>query len=87
MVPIEHVVGLAGLLFLIGAVGMLVRRHLVVLLMCVQLMWAAGTLAIVGFARLHGDENGHVFALLAIVAAYWSMTRNPTANTTSARMA
>ncbi len=69
MVPIEHVVGLAGLLFLIGAVGMLVRRHLVVLLMCVQLMWAAGTLAIVGFARLHGDENGHVFALLAIVAA------------------
>ncbi len=69
MVPIEHVIGLAGLLFLIGAIGMLVRRHLVVLLMCAQLMWAGGTLAIVAFARLHADENGHVFALLAIVVA------------------
>ena len=67
-VPIEHVVVLAGLLFGIGAVGMLVRRNLVVLLMCVQLMLAGGILAIIGFSRLHGDSAGHVFAVLAIAA-------------------
>ena len=68
VVPIEHVVALAALLFGIGAVGMLVRRNLVILLMCAQLMLAGGTLALVGFSRLHGDSAGHILALLAIVA-------------------
>lgn len=67
VVPIEHVVALAALLLGIGAVGMLVRRNLLVLLMCAQLMLAGGTLALVGFSRLHGEAGGHVFALLAIV--------------------
>ena len=48
---------------------MLVRRDLLVLLLCSQLMWAAATLALVAAARLHGDGRGHVLAVLAIVAA------------------
>lgn len=69
MVPIEHVVALAGALFVIGAAGMIVRRNAIVLLMCIQLMCSGAVLAIVGFARHHGDSAGHALAILAIVVA------------------
>ena len=67
MIPIEHVIAFAALLFLVGAVGVIIRRNALILLMCAQLMMAAATLALVAFARLHGDVTGQVVALLAIV--------------------
>ena len=48
---------------------MILRRNVIVLLMCVQLMFSGAVLAIVGFARHHGDSAGHAFAVLAIVVA------------------
>ncbi len=67
MIPIEHVVVFAGLLFVIGAAGVIIRRNALILLMCVQLMMAASTLVLVAFARLHGEPHGQVLAVLAIV--------------------
>lgn len=69
MIPIEHVIGFAALLFLVGAVGVMIRRHALILLMCAQLMMSGGTLALVAFAQLHGDVDGQVVALLAIVVS------------------
>lgn len=67
MIPIEHVIAFAALLFIVGAVGVIIRRNALILLMCTQLMMAGATLALVAFARLHGDVSGQVVALLAIV--------------------
>jgi NADH-quinone oxidoreductase subunit K len=62
-------VALAVILFVIGAVGVLVRRNAMVIFMCVELMLNAVNLAFVAFARLHGNLNGQVIAFYVMVVA------------------
>ena len=65
----SHYVALAVILFVIGAVGVLVRRNALVIFMCVELMLTAVNLAFVGFARLHGNLDGQVIAFFVMVVA------------------
>lgn len=69
MVPLEHVIGLSAILFAIGAIGALVRRNLIVILMSIELMLNAANLAFLGFARAWGEHDGHLFVLMVIVVA------------------
>jgi len=69
MVPLEHVIGLSAILFLIGTIGALTRRNLIVILMSIELMLNAANLAFVGFARAWAHHDGHLFVLMVIVVA------------------
>ena len=60
---------LAVILFVIGAVGVLVRRNALVIFMCIELMLNAVNLAFVGFARMHGNLDGQVIAFFVMVIA------------------
>jgi NADH-quinone oxidoreductase subunit K len=62
-------VALATILFVIGGVGVLVRRNALVVFMCVELMLNAVNLAFIAFARLHGQLNGQVIAFFVMVVA------------------
>jgi NADH-quinone oxidoreductase subunit K len=64
-----HFVALAVILFVIGAVGVLVRRNALVIFMCVELMLNAVNLAFVAFARMHGNLDGQVIAFFVMVVA------------------
>jgi NADH-quinone oxidoreductase subunit K len=64
-----HYIALAVILFVIGAVGVLVRRNAIVIFMCVELMLNAANLAFVGFSRLHGHLDGQVIAFFVMVVA------------------
>jgi NADH-quinone oxidoreductase subunit K len=64
-----HFVALAVILFVIGAVGVLVRRNAMVVFMCVELMLNAVNLAFVAFARMHGTLDGQVIAFFVMVVA------------------
>ncbi len=69
---LEHYVLLSSLIFMIGAIGFLVRRNTLVQLMSIELMLNAVNLALVAFNRVHGDNmNGQMFAffIIAIAAA------------------
>jgi NADH-quinone oxidoreductase subunit K len=59
----------SALIFCVGAGGVLVRRNPLVILLCLELMLNAGNLALVGFSRLHGNEDGQIFALIVMVVA------------------
>ena len=50
MIPYEHALILSALLFAIGCIGMLVRRNVIILLMCVELMLNAVNLVFVATA-------------------------------------
>jgi NADH-quinone oxidoreductase subunit K len=69
MVSPAHFVALAVLLFVIGAVGLLVRRNMLVMFMCVELMLNAVNLAFVAFSRLQGRLDGQVIAFFVMVVA------------------
>jgi NADH-quinone oxidoreductase subunit K len=69
MVSPAHFVALAVILFVIGGVGLLVRRNAIVIFMCVELMLNAVNLAFVAFSRLHGNLDGQVIAFFVMVVA------------------
>jgi NADH-quinone oxidoreductase subunit K len=62
---------LAALLFCIGAYGVLVRRSVILIVMCLELMLNAVNLALVAFANFlpHGQGRGTVFVLFVITIA------------------
>ena len=62
---------LAAMLFTVGAVGLLVRRNVLVMFMCVELMLNAVNLTFVTFARMLNDIGGQatVFFVLVVAAA------------------
>ena len=59
----------SALIFCIGAAGVLTRRNPLVVLLCLELMLNAANLALVAFARAHGDRGGQIFALMVMVVA------------------
>ncbi len=67
---VEHYTMLSGALFTLGCVGFLVRRNVLVQLMCIELMLNAVNLTLVAYNRIHtGDMNGQVFAFFIIAVA------------------
>jgi NADH-quinone oxidoreductase subunit K len=61
----------AAVLFTIGAVGLLVRRNVLVMFMCVELMLNAVNLSFITFARALNDIGGQsvVFFVMVVAAA------------------
>lgn len=67
-----HFLVLAALLFLIGTVGVLVRRNALIILMGVELMLNAANMTLVTFSRMWGGMgalSAHTFALIVIGVA------------------
>ena len=60
---------LSAFIFAIGAAGVMTRRNPLVILLCLELMLNAGNLALVAFARAHGNQDGQIFALVVMVVA------------------
>ena len=69
-VPIEYYLVVAAVLFVIGSVGFLLRRNLLVLLMSIELMLNAVNLTLVAYNRYYPQNNGgQVFAFFVIAVA------------------
>ena len=60
---------LSAFIFAVGAAGVLTRRSPLVILLCLELMLNAGNLALISFARMLGNQDGQVFALIVMVVA------------------
>jgi len=59
----------SGILFGIGAAGVLLRRSPLIVLLSLEIMLNAANLAFVGFSRLFGELDGQVFALAVMAVA------------------
>jgi NADH-quinone oxidoreductase subunit K len=66
---VEKAVALSAILFVLGTLGALTRRNLIVMLMSIELMLNAVNLALVAFSRQWADLAGHIFVLMVIVVA------------------
>ena len=66
---VEWYLVLSALLFATGVAGVLIGRSPLVILLCLELMLNAGNLALVAFARAHGNQEGQIFALIVMVVA------------------
>src|SRR5205814_9064475 len=66
MLPIGHYLLLSLALFIIGVIGVVTRRNVIVVLMSIELILNAVNINLVAFSRLYGDVAGQVFALFII---------------------
>jgi len=69
MIPLSYYLILSGLIFSIGVLGFLIRRNILVLFMCIELMLNAVNLSLVAFAREFGSMQGQVFVFLVMTVA------------------
>jgi len=67
--PIAYFIVVSAMLFSIGTVGVLVRRNALIIFMSVELQLNAVNLALVAFARMHGNLDGQVLAFFSMVVA------------------
>ncbi|MBZ0276774.1 MAG: NADH-quinone oxidoreductase subunit NuoK [Anaerolineae bacterium] len=66
---IEVYIMLSAILFILGALGVLLNRNAIRVFMSVELMLNAANLALVAFARQWGDAQGHLFVFFVMTVA------------------
>jgi NADH-quinone oxidoreductase subunit K len=69
MVPLAHILTLSAILFGLGAAGFLIRKNIITIFMCLELMLNAVNVAFIGFARYLGNLDGQIFVFFVIVVA------------------
>lgn len=68
-VSTEAFIALSMVLFIIGALGVLLRRNAIIIFMSVELMLNAGNLALAAFARYWGNLDGQIFVFFVMTVA------------------
>jgi NADH-quinone oxidoreductase subunit K len=70
-IPLINYVLLASMLFIIGIVGVLIRRNAIIIFMSVELMLNAVNLLLIAFSAYRSDPSGQIFVffIMAVAAA------------------
>lgn len=69
MITINHYMAVSAALLLIGTVGVLTRRNIVVILMSIELILNAVNVNLIAFSKYHNQVTGQVFAIFVIAVA------------------
>jgi NADH-quinone oxidoreductase subunit K len=70
-IDLNHYLAVSGLLFCLGLLGVIMRRNLIVIYMCLELMLNAANLALVALSHFNGILDGQivVFFIITVAAA------------------
>lgn len=66
---LENYLALSGILFAIGAVGVVYKRNAIGMFMCIELMLNAVNLTFVAFSRYYADVSGQLFVFMVMAVA------------------
>lgn len=69
MVPVEYYLGLSIVLFVMGALGVLIRRNAIIIFMSIELMLNAANLAFVAYAAEYQQISGQIFVFFVMAVA------------------
>jgi NADH-quinone oxidoreductase subunit K len=68
-VPLSYFLLLSAILFSIGAGGVLIRRNVIIILMCVEMMMNAVNLTFIAFSRYLDSATGQIFVFMIMAVA------------------
>ena len=68
-VGLQHYLAVSFLLFALGLFGVIIRRNVLVIYMCLELMLNAANLALVAFSRFNNNLDGQLFVFFTITVA------------------
>ena len=69
MIPLSYYLILSSIVFLIGVVGVLLRRNIIIILLSIELMLNATNINFVAFSQYLNDIAGQVFVFFALTVA------------------
>jgi NADH-quinone oxidoreductase subunit K len=69
MITQTHFLVLSAALFILGIIGVMTRRNVIIILMSMELMLNAVNINLIAFSRQLGDITGQVFAVFVICVA------------------
>src|SRR5271170_7797644 len=68
-ITLNHYLAVAATLFVIGLMGVVTRRNLLIIYMSLEMMLQAANLTLVAFSRFNGHLDGQVFVFFVITVA------------------
>ena len=74
MITLTHYLVASALLLSIGLAGIMIRRNVLMILLCIELMFNAANLAAVAYARAWGDLGGQILVFFIITVAAAEVT-------------
>ena len=66
---LTHYLLLSVALFVVGLIGFLTRRNMIIMFLCTELMFQAAAIAMIAFDRYHGGVSGQVFVIFILTIA------------------
>ena len=66
---IQIVLLVSAVMFAIGMVGFLIRRNMILMFLCTELMFQASAIAMIAFGRMHLNPEGQVFVIFILTVA------------------
>lgn len=68
-ITLSHYLFLSAGMFVIGLIGFLTRRNLIIMFLCTELMFQAAGLALIAFSRYHLNYDGQTFVIFVLTVA------------------
>src|SRR5204862_2229524 len=66
---LQHYLAVGAILFVIGLIGFVTRRNLIIMFLCTELMFQAAGLAMIAFGRYHLNFTGQTFVIFILTVA------------------
>ena len=73
-ITLTHYLVLSALLFSIGLIGIMTRRNVLMILLCIEIMFNAANLTFIAYAKAWGNLTGHMAVFFIIVVAAAEVT-------------
>ena len=66
---LAHYLLTGAVLFVLGLIGFLARRNLIVMFLCTELMFQGVAVSLVAFSRFHANVTGQTFVIFVLTIA------------------
>ncbi|MCC6424427.1 MAG: NADH-quinone oxidoreductase subunit NuoK [Phycisphaerales bacterium] len=66
---LQHYLGVGAIMFVIGLIGFMTRRNLIVMFLCTELMFQGVAINLIAFGRYHQNLAGQAFTVFVLVIA------------------
>lgn len=66
---LAHYLFVSAVLFVLGIVGFITRRNLIIMFLCTELMFQGAGLALIAFSRFHLEHTGQTFVIFVLTVA------------------
>jgi NADH-quinone oxidoreductase subunit K len=68
-IPLEYYLILSGIIFSIGAIGVITRRNAIIIFMSIEMMLNAVNLTLIAFSSFMGKLEGQIFVFFVMAVA------------------